>query len=555
MQKFILMIENWGNKLPHPVMLFILLWATVIVVAHVTHIFQWQTNHPTTNELILTNTLLSVEGIGWWLSHAISSFTGFAPVGPVLVVMLGIGIAERSGFFSAVLTRLLPKQTRFGLTAAVVLVGILSSLAFDAGYVVVIPMSALLFHAAGRSPLLGIAASFAAVSGGFSANLLIGPVDIMLSGITTDSAQIIDSAVMVPAVANWYFMAASVLLLLVVITFVVEYYLASLPIISDAHNRKSNEDLEHSGQLEQNDIQHENTQPKSDVNDTVKANSLNQTQAIANYTSQDTAQHNVTSNNKVMSTTIDVFNPHTTKALWIASTIFIVFMLSACWGIFSDNSPFANGVAQDGKSPSPLLQNISVVLGVGFILCGSVYGWLIGRYRNRLWVKDLEATWIHLVPYLILMFFAAQFISTFSWTNLGLIMAIKGADVLGDIGTNTYLMMTGLIVLTAFINLVVGSASAKWALLAPVFVPMLMIVGISPDMTQVAYRIGDSSTNIITPLMPYFPLILVLMQQYRSNAGVGTLMALMLPLAISMLCAWVIFLLFWISMGWPIGPR
>lgn len=492
-------LERFGNQLPNPVLLFLYLWLIVISIAHLVTWFEIGVEHPVTKDWVPVRSLLSVEGVSWWLNNAISSFTGFAPVGPVLTVMLGIGIAERSGYLRALLLSLMPQQASSLLTLMIVFVGILSSLAFDAGYVVVLPLSAYLYHLLGRSPLLGIAAAFAAVSGGYSANLMIGPVDFVLSGISSEAAQLIEPDRQINASANWYFMIASVVLLTGVITLVVERYLQ--PLIGSA-----------SGQ---------GCEPMSASSDSELAPTMVEDRIAYRFSS--------------------------------AILLFLTVIVSAIIGGWLPIS-FSTNDANEGQLADALLRNLSIVIGVGFMLAGTLYGYLTRRYQSDVWVADLEETWKQLIPYLVLMFFAAQFVSSFAWTQLGLTLAVKGAEVLTQLGAGTPLLMLGFIVMTALINLLVGSASAKWALLAPVLVPMLMLVGIAPEITQVAYRIGDSSTNIITPLMPYFPLILILMQRYQPQAGIGTLLALMLPLSLAMLLSWSLLLVIWLVLGWPLGP-
>lgn len=484
-------VEIWGNRLPNPVLLFLWFWLGIVLIAQVAVWFGVGVQHPASNEWVAVRSVLSFDGFSWWLNNAIRSFTNFAPVGPVLTVMLGIGIAERSGYLKALLLRLLPRNASSWLTMLVVLVGVLSSLAFDAGYVVVLPLSAFIFHMVGRSPLLGIAAAFAAVSGGYSANIMIGPVDFMLSGLSSEAAQLIEPARQVAATANWYFMAASVVMLTITITTVVEKYLAPqfLP-----------------------------------EKDSIETPSVSEPLSTAMSASEQTA-----------------FS-------W-ASGILLVYLLL----IGSMMMELVSGMIPDSLSTA-LIKNLSILIGVGFLIAGTVYGRCLNRYGADQWVQDLEETWRQLVPYLVLMFFAAQFVTTFGWTQLGLALAVVGAEVLTQFQTNTPILMLGLILMTALINLLVGSASAKWALLAPVFVPMLMLLGVEPEVTQVAYRIGDSSTNIITPLMPYFPLILVLMQRYQPDAGIGTLLAMMLPLALTMLLIWSLMLCIWLLLGWPLGP-
>jgi len=485
--RFSAAIEDWGNRLPAPAVLFMALWLLAVVVSSLVSWVGWQVTHPVTAEPVVARALFSEAGVVWMLSSAVSNFTGFAPVGPVIVVMLGLGLAERSGLLGSWLQQMMRHLPGVGLTLGVVLVGILSSLAFDAGYVVVIPLSAVLFQLAGRSPLAGIAASFAAVSGGYSANLMVGPVDTILSGISSESARLIDPAASVSVVANYYFMAASTLFMTVVISWVLHRWV-------EPGLRKASAD-----------------------------------------------------ESVVLSLT-----PPQRRAAQQSAWLALLLTAGALFlGVYEHGWLDGDGAFLQ----SPLMRHISVMIGLIFGICGAFYGYRAGHYRStQALVADLEETLRTLAPYLVLMFFAAQFVNAFAWSNLGLLVAIQGAALLQLLALPQVMTLGLLIVLVAMINLVLGSASAKWTLLAPVLVPMLMLAGIAPEITQVAYRIGDSSTNIITPLMPYFPLVLALLQKYRSDAGVGTLLAMMMPFSLVMLFSWSVFLGGWVALGIPLGP-
>lgn len=484
-QQFAWRIERWGNQLPAPALLFVWLWLAVVVMSSLVNWVGWQVPHPVTDELVESKALLSEQGVVWMLSSAVTNFTGFAPVGPVLVVMLGLGLAERSGMLAHWLQQTMRHLPGAGLTVGVVLVGILSSLAFDAGYVVVIPLSALLFQLAGRSPLAGIAASFAAVSGGYSANLMVGPVDTILSGISTEGARLIDPQAQVSLLANYYFMAVSTLFLTLVISVVLHRWVE--PVLTDVDHMTELELPSESGSA-----------------------------ALISW--------------------------------WFFIGLVVLMLFSALL-----SGGWLSG--DEGLLQSPFMKNLSVLIGVLFGLSGWLYGRLSGRYHSsHAVVQDLEETFRSLAPYLVLMFFAAQFVAAFNWSRLGLLVAIQGASLLELLALPQSLTLVVLIFLVGLINLLLGSASAKWTLLAPVFVPMLMLLGVAPEVTQVAYRIGDSSTNIITPLMPYFPLILALVQKYRSQAGVGTVMAMMMPFSLAMLVSWSGMLAIWLTLGLPLGP-
>jgi len=490
----LLAIERAGNRLPAPAILFVLLIFAVIFISALCDWFSVQGIHPANKEVLEVNSLLSFDALRWWLQNAVKNFIGFAPVGPVVVVMLGLGIAEHSGFLSALLRRLLHWLPANALTFGTVMVGVLSSIAVDAGYVVAIPLSAVIFSLAGRSPLVGIVACFAGVSGGFSANLMVGPVDAILAGISTEAAHLIDKTYQVSPVANYYFMVVSTFIISFLATWVTHRW------VEPALAKMSLDD-----------------QPVS----------IEQRLELT---------------------------PQESKALGISSSVLLIFIVLIGLMVIPEN-----GALRDASTGSiirsPFMSGLVILIALAAGIAGIVYGRISGLYQSYSQVVEgMEGAMKTLAGYLVLMFFAAQFVSLFSWSNLGAVLAVNGAEVLQQLQLPMLLNLVMFILMAASINLVVGSASAKWAVLAPVFVPMLMLNGIGPEVTQTAYRIGDSSTNIITPLMPYFPLVVALMQRYAPKAGVGTLVALMLPYSLTFLLIWSLMLGLWVGFGWPLGP-
>lgn len=500
----LLAIERLGNRLPAPALLFLLLIVFIIIISALCDVFAVQGIHPASKEVLEVNSLLSFDALRWWLQNAVKNFMGFAPVGPVIVVMLGLGIAEHSGFLSALLRRMLHWLPANALTFGTVLVGVLSSIAVDAGYVVAIPLSGVIFSLAGRSPLIGIVACFAGVSGGFSANLMVGPVDAILAGISTEAAHLIDVDYQVSPVANYYFMIASTFIISLLATWVTSRW------VEPALNKMS-----------------------LDYFDTP---SISQSSSETNtkISLQLTAKES--------------------KALKISSLALFLFIAIIAGLVVPENGPLRD-VANQSIVRSPFMSGLVLLIAIGAAIAGVLYGRLSGVYQgyNQV-VEGMEGAMKTLAGYLVLMFFAAQFVSLFSWSNLGAVLAVNGADVLQGLQLPMLLNVVLFVLMAASINLVVGSASAKWAVLAPIFIPMLMLNGISPEVTQTAYRIGDSSTNIITPLMPYFPLVVALMQRYVKNVGVGTLLALMLPYSLAFLVVWSLLLALWVGVGWPLGP-
>lgn len=452
-----------------------------------------QAVHPVSGNTIEAANLISRDGLHQMLSKAVTNFTHFAPVGTVLVAIMGIGVAEHSGLMAAALKASVLKAPRRLLSFMVVLVGVLSSLAADTGYVVLIPLAAIIFQAAGRHPVLGIAAAFAGVSGGFSANLLIGPIDALLAGISTEAAQMVAADYEVNAAGNYYFIVGSTLLIGLMGTWVTEKIIA--PRLENA---------EYSHDHVDSDWDHELSQEERKG----------------------------------------------LRAVGIFSLVFIGLLL---WAILPEDGILRDD--QGGVLKSPFIKGIVVIIAIYGALAGYVFGRVSGSYGDaKDMITGMETSMGTMASYLVLMFFAAQFVNYFGWSQLGIIAAISGAELLQALQLNQSLLLVGFVLLAAMLNLLIGSASAKWALIAPVFVPMFFLTGISPEAAQVAYRIGDSSTNIITPLMPYFGVVVAFVQKYDKDAGIGTIIATMLPYSVAFLVLWSLFLVVWIMAGVPLGP-
>jgi len=492
----LLRIEHAGNRLPHPTLLFLYLCGLVLLLSAIFASLQVSAVHPVNGNTIEALNLLSRDGLHQMLSKAVTNFTHFAPVGTVLVAIMGIGVAEHSGLMAAALKASVLKAPRRLLSFMVVLLGVLSSLAADTGYVVLIPLAAIIFQAAGRHPVLGIAAAFAGVSGGFSANLLIGPIDALLAGISTEAARLVATDYEVSAAGNYYFIVVSTLVISVIGTWVTETILA----------------------------------PRFDA------------ETLASQTSESEQQawsHSLTSADKAG-----------LKAVLVFTAVFIGLLL---WGLLPETG-FLRG--DDGSVlKSPFIKGIVLLIALYGALAGWLFGKVSGSYQSsRDFVEGMENSMATMASYLVLMFFAAQFVNYFAWSQLGIIAAINGAELLQALKLNSALLLVGFVVLAAALNLLIGSASAKWALIAPVFVPMFFLIGISPEAAQVAYRIGDSSTNIITPLMPYFGVVVAFVQKYNKEAGIGTIIATMLPYSVAFLVLWSALLVIWILSGLPLGP-
>lgn len=494
-------IENIGNRLPNPTFLFVVMSGLVLVASLILGLLGLSAEHPINGQIIETKNLLSKEGLHLILTNTVKNFVTFAPVGTVLVAVMGLGIAEHSGLLTALLKGILkaPKQL---LSFFVVSAGVLSSLAADSGYVVLIPLAGIIFYSVGRHPLLGIAAAFAGVSGGYSANLLIGPLEPLLAGISTEAAHLIVENYEVNAAGNYYFIIASTFLISVVGTWVTEKILA--PRLA---HYEANSAIESKHQDEPSSTDYQ--APPS---------------------------------------------PQEKKALRWVGYFTLVFVGALLVGLLPES-----GILRDPSNgsvlSSPFIKGIVTVIAVYAAVCGVIYGKVSGKYRkNSDFIEGMEQHMGTMAGYLVLMFFAAQFVNYFAWSNLGSIIAINGAELLQSSQLPPVLLLVCFILLSACLNLFIGSASAKWALIAPIFVPMLLLMGITPEAAQVAYRIGDSSTNIITPLMPYFGVVVAFAQRYEKNIGIGSIISLMLPFSIAFLISWSVLMGIWVLAGWPLGP-
>jgi aminobenzoyl-glutamate transport protein len=494
-------IERIGNKLPDPITLFALFAAMVVVISWIASMAGTAAVHPGTGNTIEAVNLLSGDGIRRMLTEAVSNFAAFPPLGMVIVVIIGIGVAERSGLVTVALRRLVSAVPETLLTATLVFAGIMSSMAVDAGYVVLVPLGALLFASIGRHPLAGLAAAFAGVSAGFSANLFLTSLDPLLSGISTEAARLYDPNYEVDPTANYYFMIASVFFLTILGTFVTAKFV----------------------------------EPRLGTWDRSKATDA-----------PDVEFGDITDRER--------------KGLLAAGATLLLTLIGIALLVIPEGAPLRDPAAVEAGAPllvqiRPFFTAIVTLLMLMFLLMGLVYGIVAGTIKSDRDVALMSSEAVAVLgSYIVLAFFAAQFIAYFNWSNLGLILAINGASGLQAVGFTGMPLLLSFVVVSAFINLFIGSASAKWAVMAPVFVPMLMLMGYSPEATQVAYRVGDSTTNIITPLMQYFPVIIAFAQKYDRESGIGTLISAMLPYSIVFMIGWLIMLAVWIGFGIPLGP-
>ncbi len=490
---FLSALERTGNRLPHPTLLFFYLCLLILLLSKLFAWFDLSALHPLNGKTIVAVDLISREGLHKILSQTVSNFTQFAPLGTVLVAMLGIGIAEQSGLLQTLLRVIVLKTSKRLVTFSVVFAGVLSSLAADSGYVALIPLSAAVFLAAGKHPIAGIAAAFAGVSGGFSANLMIGPLDAILAGISTEAVHLVNPNYEVTATGNYYFIVVSTFLIALLGTWVTEKLV--IPYLGEYKAETDNKI----------DLQQQ-------LNDQEK------------------------------------------RGLLYCGLFTIIFVACICVMLIPENGLLRNSMS-GSISNSPFIKGIVVIISLYFALAGLCYGHGANTLQNKnAVIHSMEKTMETMASYLVLMFFAAQFVNYFSWTQLGLISAIQGSELLKTANVGPISLIFIFTMLAASLNLLIGSASAKWAIMAPVFVPMLYLLGISPEATQIAFRIGDSCTNIITPLMPYFGLVIAFVQRYNKQAGMGTMIATMLPYSICFFIGWSLLLIIWITLDLPLGP-
>ncbi|MBQ5738911.1 MAG: AbgT family transporter [Oscillospiraceae bacterium] len=494
-------IERIGNALPHPVILFAIFALAIVIISAVCEAMgvsatgNLVSNGEMAETTVTAVSLLTKDGLAYMFTSAVKNFTTYAPLGMVLVAMLGVGVAEQSGMIDTLLKSVVRVTPKMLLTPMVVFLGVMSNIASDAGYVILIPLGAMVFRACGRHPIAGLAAAFAGVSGGFSANLLIGTLDPLLAGISQTAASIIDPAYKVQVMGNYTFMCVSTFLITIIGTIITDKFVE--PRLESFGGELSSE--------------------------------------------EDTSLMSVTEQEK--------------KALvraGIAALVFAAIIVAACLPADS----FFRNAKGELLGNTPLVDSIVVLIALLFFIPGTVYGLCAGTFKNNNDVANaMSKSMANMGSFLALAFVSAQFINYFSYTKLGTIIALAGASFLESINIGLIPLMIIFVLFSAFMNLFMGSASAKWNILAPVFVPMFMLLGYSPELCQLAYRIGDSSTNIITPMMTYYAVIIMFAQRYDKKAGIGTITATMLPYSIAFLVFWTILLVIWLTVGLPIGPN
>ncbi|EHY91234.1 AbgT family transporter [Saccharomonospora azurea] len=487
-------IERLGNKLPHPFWLFVIMAGVVVALSAILDALGAFAISPADGERVEIKSLLSAEGLHMMVGDAVENFATFPPLALIIVVMLGVSVAERSGMLSALLRRTVTRVPAKYLTFALAFTGVCASVLSDAAYVVLIPLGALVFKAAGRSPILGTVVAFGSISAGYDASVLVTASDVLFAGITTSAVGLIDPDHVVNPLANYFFTAVSAVVLALVITLVTEFLLS-----------------------------------KRTANMSVDGDGVDQSLGEMELTAQER------------------------KGLRYSGLALLVLAALVAAALIPPASPFRG--EDGGVLSSPIITGIAVVLGLAFLLMGAVYGRVVGTLPKAGDIPAAMAVGVRdLAPVMVLFFAASQFIAYFKWTSMGEVIAVRGADLLDALGVHPLAMLIGMILVAAVMNIFITSGSAQWTLIAPVFVPMFMLLDVPPETTQAVFRIADSATNLISPMSPYFVMALGFLQRYRKQAGIGTLMSLTLPISMVVLVSWTLLFVAWWLLGIPLGP-
>jgi aminobenzoyl-glutamate transport protein len=486
-------IERIGDRLPDPVFIFVWLIGALVLASAVCALLGVSAVNPGNQEVLVAKSLLAPETVRTLLVEMPKTLTGFAPLGYVLLVMLGAGVAERVGLLSAAvrgLVRITPDRL---LAPMIILVGLLSNHAADSGFIVLIPLAGAAFAAAGRHPVAGITCAFSSCVGAFAGNPTPSQFDALILGFTEPAVHLLDPAWRVNLVGNWWFTAASAALFIPVGWWVTEAVVEPRlgPWVPPDGHRLSDEPLEAAERR---------------------------------------------------------------GLVWAGIAILAVVALWA-WLTLGANAPLRDATARDLTQWTPFFRSLIAGFFVLFLAAGVAFGLAVKTITShRDIVRYAGESMASMAPYIVLSFAAAHFIAMFNWSNLGAILAINGAESLKGAGLPLPVLLIGVVLMTAVLDLFIGSASAKWAALAPVLVPMLMLLGVSPEMTTAAYRMGDSTINMASPLMPYFPLVLAYCQRWKADLGVGGLMSSVIPYSLGFVLVALVITGLWSVMEWPTGP-
>lgn len=507
---FLGFIAKVGDKLPHPFWLFVILAGLTAVASWIGSRIGMSAEKPDTGETVEVTNLLTSDGLSRMVADGIENFLTFPPLGVIITAMLGVAVAEHSGLLSAAVRAMVAKTGPKMVTFVVALAGVTGSVASDAVYVIVIPLGAMAFYALGRSPIVGAMVAFAASSAGFNASLILNITDLLLAGISTSGANLIDPEYEVNALANIFFVIPSAVVLSLIITAVTELFV----------DKKARELVDH--------------------------DQINTEELAFNEASEEAE----TEEEKRSALELDDYE---WKSLKVAGVTLALLLAAYFALLFVSGSPLQGpgGAVME----SPLITNIAVPISAMFMITGIAYGLTAKTITKAGDIPEMMAKGLEtLLPMLVLFFAVSQFLAWFEWSNLGQWTSIRGAELLDRWDLPTPILFAFFVLMVAALNLFITSGSAQWALMAPVVVPMMMYLGHSPETTQMLFRIGDSPSNIITPMSPYFALALTFLQKYYKKAGVGTLMSLAIPYSLAMLAGWFVFFLIWYYLGIPLGP-
>lgn len=492
--RFLNIVEKVGNRLPDPSILFFLMCLGLAVLTWIISFFSITVKHPGTGDTIAIKSILSSDGLSMILNDTVKNFSEFPALGLVLSVMLGIGVSEKTGYFDKLMIQVVHKAPKKIIVPVIILVGILGNAAGDAATIVLPPLTAMVFIKLGYHPIAGLSMAYASALGGFSANVMIGMSDALLYAFTEPAAKIVSDNVHVNVAMNWYFIAASIIVLLPAVYWVTMRFVIPRLGTYDTSNSDIKVDEENTG-----------------------------------------------------------LTPEENKAVFWANISFFAMIALLIVLAIPQNSFLRNAKTGSLLNDAPIINGVGLIILVLFLVPGLVYGIKMKVFHNSKDLgKMLADSMGSMSSFIVIVFFAAQLLAFLEWSNLGVIVAVKGASLLQ--GQNGIVLILGIVILSALINLLIGSASAKWGILAPIFIPMLMLVGFHPAFTQMLYRIGDSISNPITPMMPYLPLLLSYAQKYDNNMKLGSLLSSLMPYTIILSIVWPLFMIIWYLLGWPLGP-
>ncbi|MEU8633085.1 AbgT family transporter [Amycolatopsis sp. NPDC048633] len=487
-------IERAGNKLPHPFWLFWILAAVLAVTSLVLALAGVHVTLPKTGEVVEVKNLLSLDGIGFAAKSALDNLAKFPPLAVILVMLLGVSVAEKSGLLEALLRITVVRLPARWVTFAIAFSGMIAHIMSDSAYLVMIPLGALAFRAAGRSPVLGVMVAYVAVSAGFNASPLVTPSDAIRSSLTAAAAKTVDPGYVVTPVATYFFSAVSSVVLAGLITLVVELVLAKRPEFAPSE---------------------EDGDPAADA-PAIKLTAVER------------------------------------RAMKVTAGVFVLFVAVVSVLLVLPGSPLMGG---GGIVQSVVVVNISVFIALLFAVLGFGYGRITGTIPSLSDIPVIMAGGVaKIAPVIVLFFAVSQFLAYFTWTGIGSVVAVGGADLLRSLNAPHLVVLLAIVLAVALLNMLVTSGSAMWAILAPILVPMMMYLQVRPEAAMGAFMIGDSVTNAVTPMSPYFVLALGFVQQYRKNAGIGTLMSFTVPIAFVFLIAWSALFALWYGLGIPLGP-